>query len=147
MFLQYSITVTSEPRDAKTEANSKPITPPPITVRRFGTSFRRSMSEEDSTPGVCAAPGTLSHAGCEPVATMMRSAVNSLYSENSGSRCSTAADSASVGQTRTVCASTRRAMPFTMSTPFSRVSTPERSCATTSSLRSTIRARVIAAYL
>ena len=42
----YSITVTSAPNLPYTEPNSKPITPPPITIKRLGTSVKLKASVE-----------------------------------------------------------------------------------------------------
>ena len=46
---EYSTTVTSVPNLPYTEPNSKPITPPPITTIRLGTSFKLKASVEVMT--------------------------------------------------------------------------------------------------
>mmetsp|Transcript_7983 Transcript_7983/g.35305 ORF Transcript_7983/g.35305 Transcript_7983/m.35305 type:complete len:213 (-) Transcript_7983:649-1287(-) len=70
MSLANSITVTCDPRRLHTLPSSSPMTPPPMTTMRLGTSFRSSapvevtiVSSSTSTPG--------SAAGSEPVARMM----------------------------------------------------------------------------
>ena len=46
---RYSTTVTSEPRRRHTEPSSRPITPAPMTTRRFGTLSSSSAPVEDTT--------------------------------------------------------------------------------------------------
>ena len=67
MSLPNSTTVIFEPSRPHTEPSSRPITPPPTTTMRFGTSFNESapvlvtmVSSSTSTPGKVA--------GSEPVA-------------------------------------------------------------------------------
>ncbi len=119
-----STTVTSLPMRLKTEANSMPITPPPMTHMRRGTRSMSSSSLEVSTPG-SVAPGTGSSLLTEPVATMMRSAV---YASPPAT---------------TVWASAKSALARTrvMSLFLSRVSMPEARVATTWFFRSTTLAK------
>ncbi len=70
IFGAYSITVTSAPKRAYTEPNSKPITPPPITIKCLGTSFNFKASVEVMIRSLSIfIKGRL--AGFEPVATMI----------------------------------------------------------------------------
>ena len=70
-----SMTVTSEPRVEYKDANSTPMTPPPMTARRLGTSGRERMPVESTTTGLSFTPGIGGTAGTEPVAMMTCSAV------------------------------------------------------------------------
>jgi len=128
--LQYSRTVTSLPKLRKTEANSSPMTPPPITHNLLGTSSISRISREVSIPGR-SAPGIGKEAETEPVAMMIQSA------EYSCSAAAPASES-SAGRTVTVWASLKEAFPRTrvMFLCDRSPSTPERSCATTAFFRS-----------
>ena len=70
MSLQYSTTETSEPKLLKMEANSRPITPAPITQRRSGTLSSERISLDVMTPSI-SAPGIGNEADTEPVAMIM----------------------------------------------------------------------------
>ena len=97
MSREYSTTVTSVPNEAKTEANSSPMTPAPMTQSRAGISDSERISREVTTPGR-PAPGIGSEAGSDPVATKMKSDTISVSPP-------------SARATRTVWASTKRARP------------------------------------
>lgn len=63
-----STTSTREPSAAKREANSTPMTPPPMTTRRSGMwSIASSPVESTTRPS---APGIGGMTGSEPVAMM-----------------------------------------------------------------------------
>ena len=90
---RYSITVTSEPKRWNTEANSIPITPAPIMVRRLGRVSRFNSPVESTTRG-SSQPAMGSHLVSEPVAMMMLSAVNvsfaamaSQHTEQASANC------------------------------------------------------------
>ncbi len=70
-----STTVTCAPSMANRLANSRPITPPPMTASRFGTSRTDSMPVESMTRGLSFAPGIGGMTGTEPVARMTWSPV------------------------------------------------------------------------
>ena len=72
--LRYSMTVTSEPKRLNTEANSMPMTPAPMMVRRLGRVSRFSRPVESTTRG-SSMPLMGSHLVSEPVAMMMFLAV------------------------------------------------------------------------
>eukprot|EP00732_Lithocolla_globosa_P003580 Lithocolla_globosa_v1_NODE_2942_length_1815_cov_36.972159.p2 type:complete len:120 gc:universal NODE_2942_length_1815_cov_36.972159:1017-1376(+) len=66
----YSTTVTSAPSLDQTEPNSRPMTPPPITIIFFGTSLRdRAPVESTMVSWSTSKPGK--GEGSEPVARMM----------------------------------------------------------------------------
>ncbi len=65
---RYSITVTWLPKELKMQANSRPITPPPIMARRDGTSFICSRLVLSTTPSN-SRPGMGREAEVEPVAS------------------------------------------------------------------------------
>ena len=67
---RYSITVTSEPKRLKTEANSMPMTPAPMMARRLGRVSRFSKPVLSTTRG-SSMPLMGSHFVSEPVAMMM----------------------------------------------------------------------------
>ena len=69
------MTVTWEPRVAYREANSTPMTPPPMIARREGTSGRDKMPVESTSAGLSWVPGSGGMAGTEPVAMMTWSEV------------------------------------------------------------------------
>ena len=70
-----SMTVTWEPRVEYREANSTPMTPPPMMARRAGTSGRDRMPVESTSAGLSWVPGSGGMAGTEPVAMMTWSEV------------------------------------------------------------------------
>ena len=70
-----SMTVTCEPRVEYREANSTPITPPPMIARREGTSGRDRMPVESTSAELSWVPGTGGMACTEPVAMMTWSEV------------------------------------------------------------------------
>ncbi len=72
---RYSMTVTSVPKRWKTEANSMPMTPAPMMVRRLGCSSRASRPVLSTTRGSVLTPSIGSHLVSEPVAMMMFGAV------------------------------------------------------------------------
>ncbi len=66
-----SRTVTLLPKARKIQANSIPMTPPPIMSKRGGTSERSRISSLDKTPGR-SFPGMSSSAFTEPLAIRIR---------------------------------------------------------------------------
>ena len=115
-----STTVTRQPRALNTEANSMPITPPPMMTRLWGSLSQSSSSSLVTTPGK-SAPGIGGTAGVEPVAMRMCSVSSSVPS----------------GSTRTRPESTMEAEPWITVTLFAfiREAMPPRSCSTTAFLR------------
>ena len=70
MSLQYSRTVTSLPKLLNIEANSRPMTPPPITHNLCGISSTSRISLDVNTPRR-SFPGIGRVADTDPVATIM----------------------------------------------------------------------------
>ena len=70
-----STTSTWLPNAANRDANSTPITPPPITTSRCGTALTASRPVESTTSGLSFAPGIGGITGTEPVAMITWSAV------------------------------------------------------------------------
>ena len=69
------MTVTCEPSVEYRDANSTPMTPPPMIARCSGTSGRDRMPVESTSAGLSCVPGSGGMAGTEPVAMMTWSAV------------------------------------------------------------------------
>ena len=67
---QNSMTVTSQPKLLKTEANSRPITPPPMMQSRPGRDSSSKREVESRTCGRVM-PGMSGITGTEPVAMMI----------------------------------------------------------------------------
>ena len=63
-----SMTVTCVPSMEYSEANSTPMTPPPITARRSGISGNERAPVESMTNGLSLAPGMGGITGTDPVA-------------------------------------------------------------------------------
>ena len=75
------MTVTFEPNAENMEANSIPITPPPIIHRSFGVVFISSISRDVRTPGKFA-PSIGRTLVTAPVAIMMYGAVYSVSAKS-----------------------------------------------------------------
>ncbi len=115
-----STIVTSEPKRLKIEANSQPMMPPPRTRSRPGTDSCASSPVESTQRGE-SRPSIGGRSGYDPVATIAERNVTS-----------------SAPSTAIVCASTKRPVPFTHSTPFALKSpaTPCVICLTTPAFHS-----------
>ncbi len=120
-----SSTLTLQPALAKKQANSRPMTPPPMISSCLGSSCSSRMPVESSTAGLSFRPGMGGCAGTEPVAMRILSPAYSLPAQETrpGFRM--------------------RASPLTSSTPapLSMLPTPRISMETTFCLRLCTAAR------
>ncbi len=76
-----STIVTSEPKELKIEANSTPITPPPITISRLGRYSKSRIFSLSMTRGE-SMPSTGIRAGIEPLVIKMCFASTTLPSSS-----------------------------------------------------------------
>ncbi len=120
-----SMTVTSEPKRLKIDANSQPMMPPPSTTSRRGTSVCASRPVESTTRGE-SRPSIGGLSGKEPVAMIACWKLTS-----------------SPPSTAIVCESLNVPVPLTHSTPFAlnRLATPPVICLTTPSFHSLATAK------
>src|SRR2546430_752848 len=106
MLSSISTIVTSVPRWLKIEANSQPITPPPRTTSRLGTSST-SSSPVESTQRGWSMPSIAGRSECEPVA------ITAFRNETS-----------SAPSTAKALGPSKRPSPCTTVTPFALSSVP-----------------------